>query len=86
MDGLIVNGLVICVTVQVCVEWEVLIILVVVLVSSDVSNSDGAWEGLQRPDNHMYYIPIGLESAVRKALLVWSGGGNPSNQRVVITA
>ena len=86
MDRLIVNGLMIGVAVELCIEGKIFVVFMVVLVAFNVGYFDSAGKVLDGPYGHVYNIPVSVESAVGKALFVWSGGGDTLDEGVIVAA
>ena len=75
------------VAVELGVEREVFVVLVIILMSFDVSDSDCAWEVVMEGLNdHVDDVPVGLKCAVREALSVRTGGGDALDEGIVIAA
>ena len=58
----------------------------IVLMSFDVSYSDGAWEVLKGSNDHVDNVPVGLESAVGEALGVWASSSDALDKWVIVAA
>jgi hypothetical protein len=86
MDRLVLDSFMVGVAVELGVKREVFVVLVIVLMSFDVSDSDCAWEVMEGSNDHVNDVPVGLKCAVREALGVRTGGGDALDEGIVVAA
>ena len=83
---MVLDGIMVRIAVELGVEWEVFVVLVIILMSFDVSDSDCAGEVMEGSNDHVDDVPVGLKCAVRKALSVRTGGGDALDEGIVVAA
>jgi hypothetical protein len=84
--SLMIDGLIICVAVELGVKGEVVIIGFVVLVTLHVREDDAAGGLVNRSNDHVDYVPVCLESAVGETCCEGSSGVDTFKEGVVVAA
>jgi hypothetical protein len=86
MHALMIDGLVVSVTVKLCVEGKVFVGDRIVLVPFDMREGNGAGHGLDGLDYGVYQVPVRFESEVSEALGVRNGIRDPLEEGIIIAA
>jgi hypothetical protein len=86
MNSLMIHGFVICITVQLCIEREIIVGGFVILMSFNMLESNLARGLVDRAYDHINYVPISLKSYVGEAMFEGTGGFHAFNEGVVVAA
>ena len=84
VDGLVVHCLVIGVTIELCIKRKCIVSSFVVLMSFDMREDNMAQGLMERPNDHVYNVPIGVECTVGETGLEGASGVDSFEQGVVI--
>jgi hypothetical protein len=84
--GLVVDGFVVCVAVELRVEGEVYILSLVILVAFHMGEGDVARGLIKGTDHHVHNVPISLECAIRETGLEWMCGMDTFEEGIVVAA